>query len=158
MSRTVEYLEEKGIAFEKIPHGRAFTCADEARALGIHADAVVKTILLDSKWGRALAVVAGDRRLDMKLVRDAVGDHHVRMATEEEIRREYPDFELGCLPPLGMLLGMPVFVDGEVMRHEEVVFGAGSQTEAVKARTLDLFDHEHVTVTRLVREPAVLHA
>jgi Ala-tRNA(Pro) deacylase len=154
MSRTTEHLESKGIAFETIPHAQAFTSAEEARAVGVTPHTVIKALLLDTKWGRALAVIAGDRRLDMKLVQDAVGDHHVHMATEEEIRRDYPDFELGCLPPLGTLLGLPMYVDGEVMRHDEVVFAAGSQTEAVRARPVDLFDHEHVTVTRLASEPA----
>ena len=152
MSRTTEYLHAKGIPFETIPHETAFTSIEEAKAVGTTPHLVVKTLLLDSKWGRALAVIPGDRRLDLKLAQDVVGDHHVRLATEEEIRRDYPDYELGCLPPLGMLLGLPVFVDGDVMRHEDVVF-AGCQTEAVRARTLDLFDHEHVTVTRLSLAP-----
>ncbi len=153
MSGTTEYLQRKGIPFETIEHERAFTPVEEARTVGIPTHLVVKTLVLDTKWGRVLAVVPGDRRLDMRLVREAVGDHHARLATEEEIRAEFPSFELGCLPPLGMMLGLPVYVDGHVLRHEEVVFAAGSSGEAVRARTVDLFDHEHVTVAHIATEP-----
>ncbi len=152
MSGTTEYLEQKGIAFETIEHEHAFTPVEEARAVGIPTHLVIKTLVLDTKWGRVLAVVPGDRRLDMRLVREAVGDHGARLATEEEIRTAFPDVELGCIPPLGMLLGLPVYVDGHVMRHEEVLFAAGS-SQAVRARTIDLFDHEHVTVAHLATEP-----
>ena len=71
-------------------------------------------------------------RLDMHLVQAAVGDRHVRLATEEELRRDFPGIELGALPPLGSLLGAPLYVDQEVLQHETVVFAAGSQTESVQ--------------------------
>lgn len=154
MSRTTEYLEKKRIPFEVIAHDKSFTTIDEARAIGIDAHQVVKTLLLDTKSGHRLVVIPGDRRLDMKLVEEIVGDHHAHLATEQEIERDYPGFELGCLPPLGGLLDVPVFVDGEILRQETAVFAAGSQTEAVKARTEDVFRGEDVTVARLTRNGA----
>jgi Ala-tRNA(Pro) deacylase len=154
MTRVTDYLERKGISFEVLEHEKAFTAAEEARSLHVDPHVVVKTMLVDTRWGRVLAVIPGDRRLDMQLLRDVVGDHHAHLATEIELTGTYPQIELGTLPPLGALLELPTFVDGDVMRHENVVFPAGSQTEAVRARTLDVFDHEHVTVTHLTREPA----
>lgn len=154
MSRTTEYLEKKGIPFEAIAHDKAFTTIDEARAIGIDAHQVVKTLLLDTKSGHRLVVIPGDRRLDMRLVEETVGDRHAHLATEQEIERDYPGFELGCLPPLGGLLDAPVFVDGEILRQETVVFAAGSQTEAVKARTEDVFGGGDVTVARLTQNGA----
>ena len=55
--------------------------------------------------------------------------------------RDFPEFDLGAVPPLGSLLGIPTFVDPDVMAHEAVVF-AGSQRESVKIRTAALFDDE----------------
>jgi Ala-tRNA(Pro) deacylase len=154
MSVTTEHLERKGVPFETIPHAKAFTSIDEARALGVQADEVVKTLLLDIPEGRALAVIPGDQRLDVKLAAKAVGDKHTHLATEQEIEGDLPDFELGCLPPIGSLLGVPEYVDPDVMRHETIVFAAGSQTESVKVRTADLFREEPVTVAPLIRRGA----
>jgi len=154
MSITTEYLEKRGIAFEVVPHGKAFTSIEEAAALGIEADEVVKTVLVDAEQGRFLAVVPGDRRLEMKLVEAVVGDKHAHLAKEEELEAVYPEFELGSLPPLGGLLRAHAYVDPDVIRHETVVFAGGSQTESIKARTEDLFREEPVTVARLTRTPA----
>jgi len=89
----------------------------------------------------------------MHLVQAAVRDRHVRLATEEELRRDFPGIELGALPPLGSLLGAPVYVDQELLQHETVVFAAGSQTESVQLKTADLLRHEQVTTLPLSRHP-----
>lgn len=153
MSLVTDHLEERGVPFEVIPHRQAYTSIDEARALGIAADEVVKTVVVQAASGNALAAVSGYRRLDMTLVRNAVGDNHARLATEEELAGDFPQFQLGALPPLASLLGAPVYVDPEVMGHETVVFAAGTQTESVKMRTEDLFQDGSVTIVPLSRHP-----
>ncbi|MGA9160971.1 MAG: YbaK/EbsC family protein [Actinomycetota bacterium] len=154
MSLTTEYLRMRGVAFETIPHDQAFTTIEEARALGVRADQLVKTLLLDTERGHALAVIPGDRRLEMHLVALAVGDPHVRMASEPEMQRDLPGIELGAVPPLGGLLKFPVYVDPRVAEHETVVFAAGSQTESIKIGSRDLLDEEGVTVAPITAEPS----
>jgi Ala-tRNA(Pro) deacylase len=148
-----EQLEKRGVAFEATSHTETYTSVDEARALGIAVDEVVKALMLNAASGYRLAVVPASRRLDMKLVQEAVGDKHARLATEQELERDFPGFELGALPPLGSLLSVPTHVDPEVMEHETIVFAAGSRTESVKVRTDDLFRDESVTVSPLTRHP-----
>jgi Ala-tRNA(Pro) deacylase len=154
MTEVIEYLEAKEIPFEVLEHDRAVTALEEALTLDLDPHVVVKTLLVDTRWGRVLAVIPGDRRIDMQMLREAVGDHFAHLASEVELIGVYPKLELGTLPPLGRLLELPTFVEGDVMRHEWVVFPAGSQTEAVRARARDIFDREHVTITRLTRDPA----
>jgi Ala-tRNA(Pro) deacylase len=158
MSVTTEYLEGRGVPFEVVPHEKAFTSIDEARALGIEADEVVKTLLLDSVGGHVLAIIPGDRRLDMKLVEQVVGDKHVHLATEQEIERDLPGIQLGSVPPLGGLLKAHSYVDPDVMKHETLVFAAGAQTESIKARTEDLFRDELVTVAKITKDFADQYA
>jgi Ala-tRNA(Pro) deacylase len=153
VSQVTEHLERRGVAFEVIPHDQAFTSLGEAHALGIAPDEVVKTVAVHTVSGPVLVAVPGYRRLDMTLVRVAVGDHHARLATEDELARDFSAYELGALPPLGSLLQAHVYVDPEVMGHDTVVFAAGSQTESVKIRTQDLFQGEPVTQAPLSRHP-----
>ena len=148
MSLVGDHLERQGIPFEAMTHTRTDTALEEARALGIDADAVLKTVVLKTRSGHALAVVPAARRLDMKLTRSATGDSHVRLATEEELRGQFPGFELGAFPPLGALLGLPLFVDREVLEHERLAF-AGSQTESFVVHTTDLFAGENPSVVPL---------
>lgn len=113
----------------------------------------MKTLALDTTRGHELVVIPASRRLDMKLVHEAVGDKHARLASEQELEEDFAGYELGALPPLGSLLSAPTYVDPEVMQHDTVVFAAGSRTESVKAKTEDLFRDESVTVVPLTRQP-----
>ncbi|HEU4899837.1 MAG TPA: hypothetical protein VFX88_20060 [Actinomycetota bacterium] len=48
MSLVTEHLAGRGVGFEVIPHRRAFTSIQEARELGVAAEAVLKTVALRS--------------------------------------------------------------------------------------------------------------
>ena len=65
ISVVTDWLTKLSVPFEVIPHEQAYTSIDEALALGISADQVVKTVVLDTASGHALAVVPGSRRLDI---------------------------------------------------------------------------------------------
>jgi Cys-tRNA(Pro) deacylase len=151
MSAVTDQLTKLGVTYEVISHEQAYTSIDEALALGISADEVLKTIVLITKAGHALAVIPGSRRLDVRAAQRAVGTRHVRLAAEEEMETDFPSYELGAMPPLGSLHGAPTYVDAEVMRHDTVVFAAGTQTESLKVRTEDLFRDEPVIVATLTR-------
>ncbi len=151
MTQVTENLRTRGVPFAPIAHQQACTSIDEARALGIEAGEVVKTVAVRAAGGYALMAVPATGRLDMHLVQAAVGDRHVRLATEQELLRDFPGFELGALPPLGSVLGAPLYVDQEVLQHDTVVFAAGSQTESVQLKTADLLRHEQATVLPLIK-------
>ena len=153
MTQVTEHLRTRGVPFEPIAHQRAYTSIDEARALGIQASEVLKTVAVRVAGGYALMAVSATGRLDMHLVQAAVGDRHVRLATEEELRRDFPGFELGALPPLGSLLRAPLYLDQEVLQHKTVVFASGSQTESVELKTADLLQYEQVTALPLIKHP-----
>ena len=152
MSALTEHLEQQGSAFALLPHRPAWTAADEARALGINTTDVLKTLAVRTGIGYVLVVTPASCRLDLHLIRDALGDHQARLASEEELARDFADYQLGALPPLGALLGCEVYVDPEVRNHDLVVFAAGIQTESVRIRTQELFASEQVTTVPLVRQ------
>jgi Ala-tRNA(Pro) deacylase len=153
MSLVTEHLERLGCAFEVIPHRQAYTSIDEARALGVDAAEVLKTLALRTAGGYALLVIPASRRLDLDLAREAVGDHQARLASEEELVRDFAGYELGALPPLAGLVDAEVVVDPEVLGHDSVVFAAGTQTESVRLRPGELLGGGQVTTAPLVRRP-----
>ena len=122
-------------------------------AFGIDADEVLKTLAVRTGPGYVLTVIPAARRLDLPSVREALGDNHARLATEEELGRNYPDHQLGAQPPLGALVGANVYVDPEVLGHDTVVFAAGTQTESIKMQTQELFEEGQFTTVALVKQP-----
>jgi Ala-tRNA(Pro) deacylase len=153
MSVVTEHLEQRGSVFEVLPHRQAYTSVDEARALGIDAGDVLKTLALRTTGGYALMVIPASDRLDLHLARQVLDDNHARLATEEELGRDFAGYQLGALPPLGALLGADVYVDPEVLQHDVVAFAAGSQTESVTMRAEELFGGEQATTVPLLKRP-----
>ena len=140
MSLVTDYLSERGVGFEVVVHRRAFTSLQEARSVGVAAEEVLKTVALWTGGKYVLAVVPASRRLELRRVREA------------ELQLDFPGYELGALPPLGSLLGVPLLVDPEVLDHELVVFAAGTETESVRVVTGELFRDESLAVMPLTRQ------
>lgn len=144
----IELLEAKKIPYELLRHRTTFTAADEASTLHIPQDEVLKTVVLDTAEGYVIAVTMASGKLDMRLVREAVADKHAHLAGEIDMKRDFPIFDLGTMPPQPSLTKVPVFVDPEVMQHPSVVFAVDHE-ESVRVKTEDLFAGEYVTVTPL---------
>jgi prolyl-tRNA editing enzyme YbaK/EbsC (Cys-tRNA(Pro) deacylase) len=153
MSRVREHLDGQGVPFEPIAHQQIYTSIAEARALGIDASEVLKTVACKSwagmrRWWSRQPVASTCVLCKPQGATGMLGWPPKRSCTR------LPDVELGAVPPLALLLGGPVYVDPEVLQHETVVFAAGSQTESVKLRTADLFQfqQEQVTTAPLTRQ------
>jgi Ala-tRNA(Pro) deacylase len=130
---TTSHLEELGIDYELVEHDRALTAAAEARAAGQEPANAVKSVLLRSLEGYELVVLQASDRLDLGKVRDQLGERgsELRLATEEEMDADFPQFELGAIPPLGEMLPAPEIVDRRVLDHDRVLCNAGDHTHSV---------------------------
>jgi Ala-tRNA(Pro) deacylase len=82
MSQVTMYLKDRHVPFEVLPHRRAVSSHQEARVLGVDADTVVKTVVLVTADGYWLAAIPASCRLDLRLVREALSDDSVRLASE----------------------------------------------------------------------------
>ncbi len=153
MSLVTMYLKDRHIPFEVLPHRRAVTSRQEARLLGVDTDTVVKTVALATADAYWLAVIPASCRLDLLLVRKALDDAGTRLASEGELLVAFPRYELGALPPLGRLLGVPMLIDPQVLTHQTAIFAGGTETESVKVGTTELFDQEPKLVAPIARQP-----
>jgi Ala-tRNA(Pro) deacylase len=155
MAYVLDYLQGRGVTFTVIPHTRSTTAQGEAGESGVPADLVATTVVVIANYGPALLVIPAPRKLDLDLVAEAVGDPQARLATERELERQFPDYELGALPPLTMLLLAPMYVDPAVLERDEIVFAAGRQDVSIKMATGDLFGNDPVVITPLTAESKI---
>ena len=149
MTALLDYLQGRGVPFQAIPHPQTATSLAEAHALGVPEEEVAKTLVIIASSGPALLVIPASRRLDMDLVRRAVNDPEARLATERELMKAFPDYELGALPPLGLFLLAPMYVDPAVTERESITFAAGRQDLSIRMITKDLFRDDPVVITPL---------
>lgn len=145
------FLRSRRVHFETAPHESAETALSEADAVGVPAGYVVKSLVLKIDGALALAILPASRLLDMTLVRRAAGTHDVRLATEREIAENFPEFELGAVPPLPDLLSVPGYADPTVLGRDEVVFADGRRTESMVASPREVLWGQHLFVAPISR-------
>jgi Ala-tRNA(Pro) deacylase len=132
-------LEAAGVTFELLPHAPTESALAEAGALGVSGGEVAKTVVLTTAQGYVRAVLPASERLDLRKVRELVGEGKpVRLASESELARDYPEFDLGAIPPFAGQRREPVLVDRNLVGRESVVLEAGSKTASVRLQTGDL--------------------
>jgi hypothetical protein len=95
-------LDQAGVEYELLPHPRTETAAAEAEALGIETGDVAKTLVISTPGGYVRTVLPASERIDLHKLREHLeGGKRIHLATEEDLREDYPDFELGAVPPFG---------------------------------------------------------
>ena len=81
--------------------------------------------------GYGMAVVPGDRMLDLEGLRALLGVSRLRLATESELGELFPDCELGAMGPFGNLCGVPVYADAGLAEEETIAFNAGTHRDVI---------------------------
>jgi Ala-tRNA(Pro) deacylase len=134
------FLESEGAEYELLPHARTDSALAEAEALGLDPADVAKTLVLATPSGHLRVVVPASERLDLRKVGELIGagKKKVHLASEEALARDYPEFDLGAVPPVGGGSRDPVIVDRRVAGREAVVVEAGSHEQSVRLKTADL--------------------
>ena len=154
MSPVMEYLQGRGVPFLVLPHPAAVSVEETAGRHGFPRDEVVTTVVITTRYGHALLVVGAGREVDETLVVAALGDSDIRMAGERDLLRNYPEYEPGSLPPLGLFFQAPMYVDTDVARRDAVVFAAGRPSLGIRMLTKDLFRDDPVVIAPLTPESA----
>jgi Ala-tRNA(Pro) deacylase len=142
-------LDEAEVSYELLPHAHTETALAEAQVLGVSPDDVAKTLVVKVPGGYTRVVLPASARLDLQKLREIHGGgrHKVHLATEEDLRRDYPEFELGAVPPIGGGRKDPVVVDSKVAEQETVVIEAGSHDESLRIAAADLVQLSGAAVT-----------
>jgi Ala-tRNA(Pro) deacylase len=133
-------LDEAGVSYELLPHAHTESALAEANALGIAAAEVAKTILVTSEQGYVRAVLPASERIDLRKLREILGGakKDVHLASETDLARDYPEFELGAVPPIGGARRDPVVFDSRLAEQDSIVLEAGTHDASVRVSTSDL--------------------
>ena len=140
----IEALDRASAEYEVLEHPRTETARAEAQALGLDADDVAKTLVVKTPDGYLRVVLPASGSLDLPRLRELVGGgHHTHLASEEDLAREYPEFELGAVPPFGGVHADRVVVDARIAARDRVVFEAGDHSHSIQVRVADLMRAAH---------------
>jgi Ala-tRNA(Pro) deacylase len=147
-------LDEHGVSYEVLPHEHTESAAAEADALGLSPADVAKTLVVATPAGYVRAVLPASERIDLNKLRDVHpgARKKVHLASEEDLARDYPEFDLGAVPPVGGNRHDPVVVDGRVAERDAIVVEAGSHEESIRLAPADLVRVAGAEVADICRE------
>lgn len=142
-------LDGAGVEYEKLEHEPVYTSEQAAVVRGLSLAQGAKSLLFKTKVGFVLVVVPGDRRVDSKKLKQALGVKDVRFAAANEVR-ELMGCEIGACYPFGNIAGLRTLVDRALSRNDIIACNPGRHDISIKMRYADyktLTDPEVVGVT-----------
>jgi prolyl-tRNA editing enzyme YbaK/EbsC (Cys-tRNA(Pro) deacylase) len=101
-------------------------------------DEIAKTIVVTTGAENLRVLVPASGRVDMHKLRDLLdAGKELHLLTEEALGSDYPEFDLGAVPPLGGRHD-EVVLDLRLAGLDDVVFEAGAHDRSARVKVSDL--------------------
>ncbi len=120
-----------------VPHPPAYSAQQEAAAVHVPGRDWAKVVVCVLDGRPVQAVLPATLTVDLECLAQLARGEIIRLAREDELVDLFPDCEEGAMPPFGPLYGQEVYVDVSLAVESEIVFSAGSHSEAIRMRWPD---------------------
>ena len=145
-----DFLRKAQIPFTAFRHEPAFSAQQEAARSHVPGRSWAKTVICFAGDEPIAAVVPAHCMVDLDLLRLAAHVPALRLAVESELVALCPDCELGAVSPFTTCSALRVFVDGSLVGEPEMVFSAGTHTDAIRMHYGDFADVIRPVVASIV--------
>ena len=135
-SKIIELLDSLKLKYEIMEHEPVHTSEEASKVRKTDLKSGLKAMVMRSKGKYFMAVISGDKKIDMKKLRKFLEIDRMSFATPDEVKK-ITDCVIGSVPPLGNLFDIPVYADKSVNRNEIVNFNAGLHTKSIKITLKD---------------------
>jgi Ala-tRNA(Pro) deacylase len=135
LERLSEFLQAKQADYTHSIHQNAFTAREVASAEHLPPREVAKTVVVHCDIGYAMLVVPANKLVDFQEVRLELGFKQLRMISEQELGKLFPDCELGAMPPVGSLYMLPVYLDASMAEERLIAFNGGTHRDVIHMPT-----------------------
>ena len=149
-----QFMDSNHVKYTSVVHSPAYTAQEVAQSLHMSGRAMAKVVIVELDGDLAMAVLPATRKIVSQDLRDITGCDNVRLASEMEFKSRFPDCEVGAMPPFGNLYGLPVYVDQSLTEDEEIVFHAGTHSDAIRMRDWDFASLVFPVVAEFHRSPS----
>lgn len=125
-------LTARGIRFDELHHPPAFTAQEVAHAEHFTGHRVAKVVIAMADGQPVELILPASRYVRLERVRQLLDAEDVRLATEEEMARYFPDCEVGAVPAVRHWKGVPILMDESLRVDGVILFQAGTHEDAVQ--------------------------
>jgi Ala-tRNA(Pro) deacylase len=137
-------LDDNNVRYEHFTHEHVHTSQDAASVRDTSLDDAAKAIILKAKddSGKEIflqCVIQASQRIDLKKIKALFGVKNAALASPEEVL-EKTGCTIGSVPPFGILFGLKVYMDRELLNRGQIVFSAGTHTDSIMVSAKDYAD------------------
>jgi Ala-tRNA(Pro) deacylase len=126
------FLDSHQVKYVTIRHSPAFTAQEIAASAHIPGKQLAKAVIVKLDGKLAMAVLPASDKIDFERLQAAAGARTVALAHEQDFQDQFPECEVGAMPPFGHLYGLDVWVAARLAEDEEIAFNAGDHTELIR--------------------------
>jgi Ala-tRNA(Pro) deacylase len=130
--RLEEYLHTSRAPYEHHVHAMAFTARETADRIHIPAKEMAKSVVVKADGKLLMAVVPANYKVDLPHLKFITRAENIGLASEAELETAFPSCELGAMPPLGNLYGLPTYCDTALEENDSIEFNAGTHRDSIR--------------------------
>jgi len=126
------FMEKAGVKFEAIGHRTVYTAYDKAATLKVKPGAIAKVLTVKMDGALAMAVIGGDRNLDIDKLQKLAKAKKMDFAKEKAICEAFKGIDPGAVPPFETLWQIKVFCDKKILESPKMILSAGAYENSIK--------------------------
>jgi Ala-tRNA(Pro) deacylase len=117
------------VPYREIRHVSAAATEEYHQALGCRYEQQAKCLFLKVKQGGGaffyvICAIHAQKRADLKRLTELLGAKEVKMGTADALF-EVTGCHFGELPPAASMFGLPLLMDGDLLKEDEIYLNAG---------------------------------
>ncbi len=142
-NKIVDLLNKHQVWYQTFHHKPVRTSKEAAQVRGgytLHQGAkalVLKVYFKNKKEEFIMLVLAGDTKIDKKLLKVKLGIKNFRFANEKEVDEITCGVLPGGIPPFGSMFGLKTYIDSSLLDNEKIVFNAGDRSFSIGMKLAD---------------------
>ena len=134
----LDFLGDSKARFKLIIHKAIYTAEEGAAIRKLHLRMGVKSLIFKfGENGFKLILVRGDKKANLKRLREIFNVKNIRLASPEEVFK-ICGCEIGSVHPFGNLMNLEIIMDKSILENKDVDFNIGQHTHSAEMKTLDL--------------------
>jgi len=134
--KIILFLDKSEAEYRLIEHDLAHSSQEESEITGKKLSQCAKALVLFGDRQPLMVVLSAENKIDFKKFKQKMKIKDLRMATPEQVK-EITGAEIGTVSPLGNLFNLPLYVDEQLAKEEEIVFGTGLSTKSIIMKCSD---------------------
>lgn len=132
-----DFLDLQGVPYRLSHHRTTYTSQDLAQVEHMPGRKVIKPVIVDADGKFLICALPASQKVNLSELKAELRARDVKLVEENMLAELFPGCELGAEPPIGNMYGIGTMIDASLLNADEIMFQAGTHTDAVTMRMAD---------------------